>query len=228
MKQPASLSQIRGALDVRPSHPRSRSGFPLFASVSMSKRTRLGQQWCRVPSVHAARFPHIRRAQDRFGMRVIFLALLTPMVVAPHLAELPTVVRRYGLAAGLGCLRHLCQLASLPALYATILYQCRSYHRTSCVASSSSLSTRLGSRRAMATREGWPGLAMVVGHCYFRVPRYSHTHTPFHVVVSWLSPSLLSCIFDFKHCLQHRRCRAFFRLDASNSFSSRLVYHLSG
>ncbi|KAL5681645.1 hypothetical protein ACJX0J_008030, partial [Zea mays] len=105
-------------------------------------------------------------------------------------------------------------LASLPALYATILYQCRSYHRTSCVASSSSLSTRLGSRRAMATREGWPGLAMVVGHCYFRVPRYSHTHTPFHVVVSWLSPSLLSCIFDFKHCLQHRRCRAFFRLDA--------------
>jgi hypothetical protein len=66
MKQPASLAQIRGALDVRPSHPRSPFGFPLFASVSMSKRTRLGQQWCRVPSVHAARFHHSRRAQDRF------------------------------------------------------------------------------------------------------------------------------------------------------------------
>jgi hypothetical protein len=35
-----------------------------------------------------------------------------------------------------------------------------------------------------------------------------------------LSPSPLSCIFDFKHYLQHRRCRAFVSLDASNSFPS--------
>jgi hypothetical protein len=125
-KQPASLAQILGALDVRPSHPRSCSGFPLFASVSMSKRTRLGQQWCRVPSVQATRFPHIRRAQDHFGMRVVFLALLTPMVAAPHRAELLTVVHRYGLASGRSCLHHLRQLASPAALYATILYCCRS------------------------------------------------------------------------------------------------------
>jgi hypothetical protein len=84
----------------------------------------------------------------------------------------------------------------------------------------------LGSRRAMAAQEGWSGLTMVVGHCYFRVPCYGRTS--FHAVVSWLSPSPLSCISDFKHCLQHRRCRAFFRLDASNSFPSCLVCHLSG
>jgi hypothetical protein len=92
----------------------------------MSKRTRLGQQWCRVPSVQATRFPHIRRAQDHFGMRVVFLALLTPMVAAPHRAELLTVVHRYGLASGRSCLHHLRQLASPAALYATILYCCRS------------------------------------------------------------------------------------------------------
>lgn len=106
----------------------------------------------------------------------------------PIIAELLTVVRRYRLAFGRGCLRHLLQLACPAALYATILYHCRSYRRTSCVASSSSLSTRLGSRHAMAAREGWLGLAMVVGHCYFRVPRYGRT--PFHAVVSWLSISL--------------------------------------
>jgi hypothetical protein len=136
----------------------------------------------------------------------------------PKRAELLTVVRRYGLASGRSCLHHLRQLASPAALYATILYCCRSYRQTLCVASSLSLSTRLGSRRAMAAREGWQGLAMVVRHCYFRVPRYGRT--PFHAVVSWLSPSPLSCIFNFKHCLQHRRCRAFFILDASNSFPS--------
>jgi hypothetical protein len=147
-------------------------------------------------------FPSFPSRPGSFCMRVVFLALLTPMVAAPHRAELPTVVRRYGLAIGRGCLRHLLQLASPAALYATILYRCRSYHRTSCVASSSSLSTHLGSRRAMAAREGWPGLAMVVGHCYFCVPCYGRTK--FHGVVQWLSPSPLSCIFDFKHCLQHR------------------------
>ncbi|NP_001183662.1 uncharacterized protein LOC100502256 [Zea mays] len=104
-------------------------------------------------------------AQDRFGVRVVFLALLTPMVAAPHHAELLTVVRHYGLVlsqrvvAGRGCLRHLRQLTSPTALYATILYRRRSRRRTSFVASSSSLSTRLGSRHAMAhgkVGRSWP------------------------------------------------------------------------
>jgi hypothetical protein len=106
------------------------------------------------------------------------------MVAAPHRVELLTVVRRYGLvlsrraAAGHGCLRHLRQLASPAALYATILYHRRSHRRTSCMASSSSLFTRLGSRRAMAAQEGWPRLAMVVRHCYFCGPRYGRTSLP--------------------------------------------------
>ncbi|KAL5652004.1 hypothetical protein ACJX0J_037462, partial [Zea mays] len=136
------------------------------------------------------------------------------MVAAPHRAKLLTIVRRYGLvlsrraAAEHGCLRHLRQLASLQL-----------FTPPSCIAVNPAVERRAWHHHhpCPLAGQGWPwwlGTAIFV--------RHAMVAPPLHDIVSWLSPSPLSCIFDFKHCLQHCRCRAFVRLDASYSFLSRL------